>query len=234
MSRLDRWLYPGVAGHWDDEIFRERILAHIRPEHAVLDLGAGIGRVSQMHFDGLVARMCGVDPEPRVVDNPHLDEAKVGTGESIPYPDETFDVVFSDNVLEHLDDPMGVFRDVHRVLKPGGVFLAKTPNKRHYVARIAAATPHRFHVWVNRRRGRPSVDTFPTRYRANCRKDLQKICAHTNLELESIELVEGRPEYLRQNPVSYLAGFAYERAVNATSLLERYRCVLMMAARRPR
>jgi SAM-dependent methyltransferase len=81
----------------------------------------------QMNFRGLAARVCGVDLDPRVVDNPALDEGRVANADRIPYENERFDVVFSDNVLEHLDEPLSVFREVARVLKPGGRFLFKTP-----------------------------------------------------------------------------------------------------------
>ena len=81
-----------------------------------------------MNFRGHARRLCGIDPDPRVAANPYLDEGQVGVGESIPYPDASFDVVFADNVLEHLPDPAAVFAAVTRVLRPGGVFLGKTPN----------------------------------------------------------------------------------------------------------
>jgi len=56
------------------------------------------------------------------------------------------------------------FRDIARVLKPGGVFLFKTPNKTHSMPTLARLTPHRFHPFVNRLRGRVEADAFPTRY----------------------------------------------------------------------
>jgi 2-polyprenyl-3-methyl-5-hydroxy-6-metoxy-1,4-benzoquinol methylase len=80
--------------------------------------------------------------------------------------------VFPDNVLEHLYEPEEVFREVARVLKPGGVFLFKTPNKWHYMPTIAQLTPHGFHRAVNRWRGRAEIDIFPTRYRANTYADV--------------------------------------------------------------
>jgi SAM-dependent methyltransferase len=138
IEKLDHALYPGYARNWDDQLFRERVLRHLSPPAAViLDLGAGAGIVQQMNFRGHAARICGVDLDPRVVDNPMLDEGKVADAGGIPYPDQTFDVVFADNVLEHLPDPLTVFREIARVLKPGGVFLFKTPNKTHYMPTIA-------------------------------------------------------------------------------------------------
>ena len=55
----------------------------------------------------------------------------------------------------------------------------------------------------------------------------------TGFEVEAIELVEGRPEYLRIHPVTYVAGLAYERLVNGLPLLASIRILLMGALRKP-
>lgn len=48
--------------------------------------------------------------------------------EPLPYPDATFDVVTATEVIEHLEDFRQVVREIHRVLKPGGVCILSTPN----------------------------------------------------------------------------------------------------------
>ena len=82
MSTLVRWidqhLYRDYSDHWDDELFRRSILQTIEADWDILDLGAGAGVVRQMNFRGQVQRVCGVDPDRRVLDNAALDEAKVG------------------------------------------------------------------------------------------------------------------------------------------------------------
>jgi SAM-dependent methyltransferase len=163
VEQIDRAWYSGFGAHWDDELLRGKILAHLQPSSAVLDLGAGAGIVSQMNFRGLTASVCGVDLDPRVIGNPFLDEGRVVDAGGIPYENDRFDLVFSDNVLEHLEKPLQVFREVARVLRPGGVFLFKTPNKWHYVPAIARLTPHGFHQYVNRLRGRDEGDTHKVR-----------------------------------------------------------------------
>jgi SAM-dependent methyltransferase len=233
VSWIDRTFFPGHSKNWDDSLFRERILAKMPPEAAVLDLGAGAGIVSQMNFLGLAARVCGVDLDPRVEQNPFLDEGRAADGQSIPYDDFVFDLVFSDNVLEHLAEPEQVFSEVMRVLKPGGVFLFKTPNKWHYMPLIARATPHAFHRWINRKRGRAEVDTFPTLYRANSSRDVRRLASRTGFEVEHLEFIEGRPEYLRIHPATYLIGLAYERLVNAFSFLAGIRVILIGTLRKP-
>lgn len=230
---MDRRLYPGAGKNWDDDLFRERILASLKPEAALLDVGAGAGIVPQMNFRGRARRVCGVDPDPRVTANPHLDEGREGVGEHIPWEDGSFDVVVADNVLEHLDHPAEVFREVARVMRPGGLFLAKTPNRTHYMPLIARLTPTRFHRWVNRMRGREAEDTFPTRYRANCRADLHRLAAEVGLEVEAIELVEGRPEYMRLTAPTYALGWLYERFVNRFEFLAPMRILLVVTLRKP-
>lgn len=237
MGHMVRWLdaklYPTFQHRWDDSLFRQRIFSRLGGGRLdVLDLGAGAGIVEQMDFRGHARRLCGIDPDPRVVENPYLDEGRVGVGESIPYPDDSFDLVFADNVLEHLSDPAAVFAEVARVLRPGGVFLAKTPNKWHYVPLIARLTPHGFHRWVVRWRGRAGDDVFPTCYRANSRADIRRLAVASGLEVVRIELIEGRPEYLRFSAVTYVLGWLYERLVNGVPGLAGLRVLLVAELRK--
>jgi SAM-dependent methyltransferase len=51
-----------------------------------------------------------------------------GTAESLPFPDASFELVLAQSVMEHVTDPDVVFREVARVLKPGGVFFFHTSN----------------------------------------------------------------------------------------------------------
>lgn len=64
----------------------------------------------------------GIDPE-RIVN---------ATGESLPFPDNSFDVVYSANVLEHTQNPEQVLREAMRVLRPGGHLYMEMPNYLSY------------------------------------------------------------------------------------------------------
>ncbi len=224
---LDQKLYPGFEDNWDDKIFRETVLEFLKPDMEILDLGAGAGIVGQMDFRGKADRVCGVDLDPRVEHNPFLDEGRVSDAGEIPYPDGSFDLVYSDNVLEHLEHPAKVFNEVSRVLKPGGLFMFKTPNKWHYMPTIARLSPHSFHQFVNRMRGRAVVDTFPTLYRANTKGDVSLLAKQAGFQVLEIKRIEGRPEYLRMSTPTYLLGMLYERIVNRTEMLAPFRVVLI-------
>lgn len=214
---IDRTFYPNFTNNWDDDLFRFEILKRIKINNRILDLGAGAGIVDAMHFRGLVTKVCGIDLDKRVLNNPHLDEAHISPAESIPYPDATFDLVLANNVMEHIENPERVLREIFRVLKPHGYLCFKTPNKWHYMPTIARLTPLRFHQFINKIRGRDTDDTFPTYYRLNSTGTIRKMALRTGFHIESLQLIEGRPEYLRMSNLTYLLGLLYERIVNGHS-----------------
>lgn len=52
----------------------------------------------------------------------------------LPFKDEEFSVVLADNLLEHLDDTIGIMAEIHRVLKPGGTAIIRFPYHLHPAA----------------------------------------------------------------------------------------------------
>lgn len=224
---IDKIFYPSSNRNWDDVLFREHLLRYMSEDSTVLDIGAGAGIVQQMNFKDQVAKVVGVDLDPRVVKNPFLDEGFVSDAGALPFPDESFDVVFADNVMEHIDHPEEMLIEIRRVLKPDGYFLFKTPNKFHYMPLIATITPHSFHRWVNRLRGRAVEDTFPTRYLFNSQTSVAEVSVRSNFEVRYCDLIEGRPEYLRFFFVFYLIGICYERTVNKLSFLSGFRVLII-------
>ena len=58
-------------------------------------------------------------------------------GESLPFPDRSFDVVLCDNVVDHAESPAQIVRELVRILKPGGL-LYFTVNVHHRVYAVAA------------------------------------------------------------------------------------------------
>ncbi len=91
----------------------------------VLDLGSGPGNVAEV-FAGCGAEVTGVDFSPQMVKvaqnrYPNI-PFKVANGEQLPFDDGTFDAVVCNYVVHHFAQPEVVFREISRVLKPGGHF----------------------------------------------------------------------------------------------------------------
>lgn len=222
-ERADGVLSDHVAALWvryypDFRIhaFRHMIESRISPSMQVLDLGAGSGLGIQAAFSikGRCARYVGVDLDPRVLANPHLDEAHIADASALPFPDASFDLVFHKMVAEHLADPVTAFQEIARVLKPGGVMLCETPNRFYYPMLLAAVTPTWFHSLLIRKLGstRAAADVFPTFYRVNDRRAVDRVCRAAGLQA-NVELRSNPPGYLRGNAALFRLGVLYERVV---------------------
>lgn len=59
-------------------------------------------------------------------------EAQIMKVDKLPFQDQSFDSVILDNVLEHIDDPRKILKEIYRVLIPGGVLLVGVPCERGF------------------------------------------------------------------------------------------------------
>jgi len=189
-EQLKRKFYPeaNISGfsHVDGTLsFFNLVAAIVRPTDVILDFGAGRGepfvddKVAFRRDIGMFRGRCrhvdGCDIDPVVLENPFLDAAEViDIDKPLPYATGRFDVVIARYVLEHVANPTFVARELLRVLKPGGVFAATTPNKWGYIGIAARLVPSRHHVRVLARSqpSRKPEDVFPTTYLMNTRKAL--------------------------------------------------------------
>ncbi len=226
-----RFYPPHFRGMYDR--LQDTIDQYIQPTDVVLDAGCGSGRVFQHRLAGRVRRVVGVDVTDELRANANIDDAVTGDLRALPLRDAQFDLVVMSHVAEHLTEPESVFRELARVLGPGGRLLLLTPNRWHYVPLAARLLPHRLHVAFNRRRGVDARDVFPTAYRANTASRLRALAEGAGLTVERLERSETEPEYLAFHPVPYALGVAYERLVNRFQALAPLRVNLLLVARKP-
>jgi len=115
---LDFWLRTIAAGVGADRL------------DDILDLGCGTGRYSAAlagHFD---ARVTAVDPsEKMLAQSARKAEPAVrlmhGSGEAIPLPDDSVDMVFISMVFHHFTDPPAAAGECRRVLRAGGAVCVR-------------------------------------------------------------------------------------------------------------
>lgn len=100
---------------------RREIDLTLRPRAPVdvLDLGCGEKPYEPL-FNGISSRYVGVDVAP----GPRVD--RVAPAEKLPFEEGSFDCVICTQMLEHVEDPDAVVREVHRILRPEGVALVST------------------------------------------------------------------------------------------------------------
>jgi SAM-dependent methyltransferase len=166
----------------------------------------------------------------------HNDRAPYGVRADLsrlPFPPNYFDILISRSVVEHLDDPVEVFAEFRRVLRPSGIAIIVTPNKYDYVSVIASMTPHWFHqALISRIFQVPEHDVFPTRYRANTMSSIRKAMATAGLEEAELDMINHYPAYLMFSPVLFRLGMLYERLTNL-DIFRSLRGTILCVCRKP-
>ena|SRR5947209_1782070 len=162
LSLLRLTINPARFGYFT-RVLREQFLVDPAGKRA-LDVGCGGGLLAE-EFARVGWRVTGVDPSEPSLKTARAHALQSGldieylcaTGESLPFRDETFDVVYCCEVLEHVDDVDRVIAETARVLQPGGVYLFDTIN-RTFLSKLTliklfqewswtSFVPPNLHVW---------------------------------------------------------------------------------------
>jgi len=120
-----------------------------QPGERVLDLGCGDGQLTQK-IAATGAIVAGADASPQMVEAARGRgiDAQVAQAEALPFADASFDAVFSNAALHWVRGQDAMMAEVHRVLKPGGRFVAEMGGHGNVaairVAFMAALSRHGF------------------------------------------------------------------------------------------
>jgi 2-polyprenyl-3-methyl-5-hydroxy-6-metoxy-1,4-benzoquinol methylase len=131
-SRALSYTESKPAGYYDCE--REEMLAFI-PESAevILDVGCGSGLFGRLIKNARSVEVWGVETDPQVAGQAatYLDKTLVGAfPDEVSLPQDYFDCVVFNDVLEHMVDPWSALRHAKALLKTDGVVVASLPNVR--------------------------------------------------------------------------------------------------------
>ena len=167
--------------------FYLRINFLLNKDSVVLDFGAGRAawfeddrcstRRSIRLLKGKVQKVVAADLDDAVLQNRASDEQILirsdNDSELIQYK---VDLIVADYVLEHIEDPKIFVEQVDNCLKKGGWLCARTPHKYSYVGLFARLLKNDLHAKALRfiQPNRKEVDVFPTTYKLNTLKDVEK------------------------------------------------------------
>ena len=115
--------FAGVANPWS--------MGRLAPGERVLDLGSGAGTDSLVaaQMVGPDGSVTGIDMTPQMRAKARAAAVEMGAtnvefvegeAEQLPFPDDSFDVVISNGVIDLIPDKDAAFGELHRVLAPGG------------------------------------------------------------------------------------------------------------------
>jgi SAM-dependent methyltransferase len=139
------------------------------------------------------------------------------TTRELPFDSEKFDVVVIRSVVEHLEDPAATFRDLCRVVRPGGYLLMNLPNKWDYVSVIARLSGG-LKSTILKRVVRTRWEDFPVLYRCNTRRSLRNVVVPSGWDIEQFRPLPSQPSYLSFFVPFYVLGAIYQFGISIFAL----------------
>jgi len=236
MSRLSEALlqrFYGTAEH-PYETFEREVRAQLRGSAVLLDIGCGREAPLLRQFKGSARRLIGIDLVEFAIDATDIELVR-GDLCNTGLPAASVDVVMARSVMEHVADPAAAYREIARILSPGGKFIFLTANIWDYASLIAMAVPNRLHPWiVARAEGRAENDVFPTAYKTNSKRAVRGFAEAANLKVERLDYLSQYPNYFMFNGLLFLLATGYEKTVSRIPALAFLQGWILATLSRPK
>lgn len=137
------------------KLVKEKLQKIITNDMVILDLGCGEGIVAGAVFDRNVD--IGLDNELEMVEKAKLSgvykKVILGSATKMPIKDKSIDLIFSNSVVEHIEDIDSVLSEIKRVLKKDGVTVLTLPSdKLSKYSLFSRLNLYHLALWYGRRR----------------------------------------------------------------------------------
>lgn len=129
---------PGGAGRIETERYQklfDLLVPHINKKSRILDVGCAMGGFLDFLNGKGLENLSGIDLTKNFVDHVNRNviyKIKHGSAESIPFEDNSFDLLVVNQVIEHLVSPAIAFKEAKRVLVNGGLLFLGVPDALRY------------------------------------------------------------------------------------------------------
>lgn len=235
MSKLSNYLlkhfYTNSSHPY--RIFEKKVEELLTHDSTLLDAGCGRGAPVLKGFVGRASRLIGVELVEFTENGASGVEYINADLSNIPLPDASVDLIMSRSVFEHLVDPEAVYRELARLLKPGGRIVFLTANLWDYATIIARLVPNRYHAKiVSITEGRAEEDVFPTAYRTNSQGDIDQLTRSVGLTCEEIRYLGQYPNYFMFNGFLFFLGTCYDKLISRYHFLRFLRGWLLVTLRK--
>ncbi len=211
LRRFSGWLTSAIVPqlrfsqeHYVD-VLRERII----PGSDWLDLGCGhqmfaawMGQ-QEAELAARARKLVGIDLDwAGLQKNATIRRRVFGNLEQLPFDAESFDVVTANMVVEHLSAPGLVLNEAWRVLRPNGLFIFHTPNRRCVQMTIARMIPQGLKCrLISFLESRAEEDVFPTHYRLNTLETIEREATNHGFRLRQLHALNTLPVLAMLGPV---------------------------------
>lgn len=198
------------AGIWYQTFVEQYTTSKTR----LLDLGCGHTSLATEAISQ-AGQVVGVDNNLTALQhNQLIDNRTAAIGEQLPLAHESFDLIISQWVVEHLPHPLPFFQEMARILRPKGNIILFTTNAYNYVPLISQIIPHRLQAYLlSQLLQRPTTDSFPTFFRANTLKQLTTLAEQSGLTIQQWVYV-GNPFYLAFSRTLFRLALLFEQVTD--------------------
>ena len=169
-------------------IYADLLASEPRLSGRVLDIGCGhsvnptLGRIISK-----IGRLDGVDPYPVLEPPSHLVERWTCPLEAIPVSDNTYDLAYSYNVVEHVENASSFLSKAIAIISPGGVYWSLSPNAHHPFTWItrwveAAGLKKTYIKYINR-----NANDYPAYYRLSHDQRILRAIEASNIPVDQVD-----------------------------------------------
>ena len=216
-------------------VIEAMIRQYLKKDLTLVDVGCGRGLETVIAYKDAVNVSIGVDVSVAIKDNNTVDFRVRGSAEMIPLASNSVDLVISQELIEHLKNPEDFFAEAARILKPGGHFILATPNLLSWKSFISCITPYSLHVRLNKQlHNIDGTDVFPTFYRMNTLKRMNKCMTSNGMSLQQATMWEGTPRTLTFNIATTYLELLVTAALKKYGFLKNLRELIVVCYRKDR
>lgn len=210
---VEKRIAPGLR--YSQNIFEDILEKKISKDCSWLDLGCGHHLLPPWRYEQekkLVKKpsfLVGLDYDYLSLTKHMTVQNRIrGDIACLPFKSESFDIVSSNMVFEHLQEPQKQLEEIYRILKPGGRLLFHTPNAKGYATILARITPGLLTSKILYiLQGREEEDVFPTFFKINTPDTIKFLGESVGFIAEDIQMLASNAQFAVALPIAIVELF---------------------------
>jgi ubiquinone/menaquinone biosynthesis C-methylase UbiE len=208
--KLQSIITPGLK--YSQSIYEEVLNENCAGSSRWLDLGCGHHLLPPWRLEQEKELTCkaevivGVDYDYLSLTKHKTIRKKVrGDISKLPFSDNSFNLVTSNMVFEHLDNPERQLKEIARVLTKGGKLIFHTPNALGYATLFARMIPEFIKKkFIYLLEGRKEEDVFVTHYKINTPSQIKRLAKLSGFSVSEIRMICSSAQFVVLPPIVFL------------------------------